>query len=174
MMDRLGCRLCFETENPDWLLFKSRNRIKFMMLQIRAVEPADYDWLLDLHHTVYRELIIEEFGYWDDDEELGLFLEAWETKKIEVILKQYEPVGMFIVFEQDGFLWLDEIQISPQYQNQGVGSEILSQLIVRARKLFVPLRLRVLHANKGAHRLYRKLGFEQIDCLKHHTVMEMK
>ncbi|MCB1936477.1 MAG: GNAT family N-acetyltransferase [Nitrosomonas sp.] len=145
-----------------------------MTLQIRSVQVADYDWLLDLHHTVYRELIIEEFGYWDDDEELGLFLEAWETKKIEVIMKQSESVGMFIVLEQDGFLWLDEIQISPQYQNQGIGSEVISQLIVRARKLSLPLRLRVLHANRGAYRLYQKLGFEQVDCLKHHTVMETK
>ena len=61
-------------------------------MQIRAIQSSDYDWLLDLHHTVYRELIIEEFGYWDDDEELGLFLEAWETKKIEVIMMQGEPV----------------------------------------------------------------------------------
>jgi len=145
-----------------------------MDLHIRPVHATDYDWLLDLHHTVYQELIIEEFGYWDDDEELGLFLEAWETKNIEIIMKQNELAGMFIVLQQDGFLWLDEIQISPQFQNQGIGSEIIARLIVRARKMNLPLRLRVLHANKGAHRLYQKLGFEQIEYLKHHTIMETK
>lgn len=145
-----------------------------MNLIIRCAIASDYHWLLDLHHTVYRELIIEEFGYWDDDEEMGLFLEAWETKDIEVVLQQGVPVGMFIILEQDGFLWLDEIQISPYYQSQGIGSEIIAGLILRARKKDLPLRLRVLHANKGAQRLYRKLGFEQISHLRHHCVMEAR
>ena len=145
-----------------------------MDLQIRSANTSDYDWLLDLHHTVYRELIIEEFGYWDDDEEFGLFLDAWEKKNIEVIMIQNEPIGMFIVEQQDGYLWLDEIQITPHFQNQGIGTEIILRLIIRARKLYLPLRLRVLHANKGAYRLYMKLGFEQISRVKHHTVMETK
>ncbi|MBX3640271.1 MAG: GNAT family N-acetyltransferase [Nitrosomonas sp.] len=145
-----------------------------MDLYTRPAHAADYDWLLDLHHTVYRELIIEEFGYWDDDEELGLFLEAWETKPIEIIMKQDEAVGMFIVLPQEDYLWLDEIQINPQYQNQGIGSTIIAQLIVRARKLNMPLRLRVLHANSGAHRLYRKLGFRQISRVEHHAVLEIQ
>lgn len=145
-----------------------------MDLYIRSVQAADYDWLLDLHHTVYRELIIDEFGYWDDDEELGLFLQAWETKNIEVIMQKDEAVGMFIVLLQQDYLWLDEIQISPQYQNQGIGSTIIARLIVRARKLNVPLRLRVLHANKGARRLYLKLGFRPVSRLEHHTVLEIQ
>jgi ribosomal protein S18 acetylase RimI-like enzyme len=145
-----------------------------MDLYIRSVQSADYDWLLDLHHTVYRELIIEEFGYWDDDEELGLFLRAWETKNIEVIVQQSEAVGMFIVIPRQDCLWLDEIQISPQYQNQGIGSTIIAGLIVRARKLNTPLRLRVLHANKGAYRLYLKLGFRTVSRVEHHTVLEIE
>jgi ribosomal protein S18 acetylase RimI-like enzyme len=145
-----------------------------MDLYIRPARATDYDWLLDLHHTVYRELIIEEFGYWDDDEEFGLFLQAWETKNIEIIMQQDVAVGMFIVLPQPDYLWLDEIQIDPQYQNQGIGSTIIARLIVRARKLNLPLRLRVLHANKGAHRLYLKLGFRQISCVEHHTVLEIQ
>ncbi|MCP5275625.1 MAG: GNAT family N-acetyltransferase [Burkholderiales bacterium] len=144
-----------------------------MTIRIRPVEQSDYDWLLDLHHTVYRELIINEFGYWDDDEELGLFLEAWETKKIDIILKQDKPVGMFIIQRQDDYLWLDEIQVEPQFQNQGIGTEIIMQLILRARKISLPIRLRVLHANQGAYRLYRKLGFQNICRAEHHNVMEL-
>ncbi|HNP26506.1 MAG TPA: GNAT family N-acetyltransferase, partial [Nitrosomonas sp.] len=147
--------------------------IIFMTVRIRPVEHIDYDWLLDLHHTVYRELIIKEFGYWDDDEELGLFLEAWETKKIDIITKHGNSVGMFIIEKRNDYLWLDEIQIDPRYQNQGIGTEVIAQLILRARKLELPLRLRVLHANQGAYRLYQKLGFRQISCAAHHNVMEL-
>ncbi len=144
-----------------------------MTISTRSAEPSDYHWLLDLHHTVYRELIIREFGYWDDDEELGLFLKSWETKNIEVVLKHDKPVGMFIMLRQDDYLWLDEIQIEPQYQNLGIGTEIIVQLILKARKLGLPLRLRVLHANQDAVRLYQRLGFRQISSVEHHDVLEL-
>ena len=145
-----------------------------MTIRIRSVESSDYDWLLDLNNTVYRELIINEFGYWDDDEELGMFLESWETKKIDVILKYDRPVGMFIIHHRENGLWLDEIQIDPQYQNQGIGTEIVIQLIVKARQLNLPLRLRVLHANQGAYRFYLKLGFQRISHATHYYVMELR
>ncbi len=143
-----------------------------MNIQTRPTRNSDYQWLLELHHTVYRDLITLEFGYWDEDEELGLFRKAWESKPIEILMLDEKNVGMFIVEEHSDHLWLDEIQIDPSYQHQGIGTEVIGQLIVRARARHLPLRLRVLHVNQGACRLYQKLGFRQIDLAKHHTVME--
>ncbi len=57
-----------------------------MNIQTRSIRDSDYQWLLELHHTVYRDLIMEEFGYWDEDEELGLFVKAWESEPIEVLM----------------------------------------------------------------------------------------
>ena len=143
-----------------------------MNIQTRPARNSDYQWLLELHHTVYRDLITQEFGYWDEDEELGLFMKAWESKPIEILILDEKNVGMFIVDEHADHWWLDEIQIDPRYQQQGIGTEVIGQLIASARTHHLPLRLRVLHVNQGACRLYQKLGFRQIDRAKHHTVME--
>lgn len=144
-----------------------------MKIQTRPARDSDYQWLLKLHHTVYRDLIMREFGYWDEDEELGLFVKAWESKPIEILMLEARRVGMLSVDKQADHWWLDEIQIDPRYQNQGIGTEVIGQLIIRARAHHLPLCLRVLHANQGAYRLYRKLGFRQIDRARHHTVMEI-
>ena len=144
-----------------------------MNIQTRSARNSDYQWLLELHHIVYRDLITKEFGYWDEDEELGLFVKAWESKPIEILMLDDKPVGMFIVEVQTDHLWLDEIQIDPRYQHQGIGTEVIGQLIARAHLCHLPLRLRVLHANQDAYRLYQKLGFSQIGKEKHHTVMEI-
>ena len=144
-----------------------------MNIQTRPARDSDYQWLIELHHTVYRDLITLEFGYWDKDEELGLFMKAWESKPIEILILDEKNVGMFIVDEHADHLWLDEIQIDPRYQHQGIGTEVIGQLIVRARAHHLPLCLRVLHANRSAYRLYQKLGFRQIDRARHHTVMEI-
>ncbi len=145
-----------------------------MNIQTRSARDSDYHWLLELHHIVYRDLITKEFGYWDEDEELGLFVKVWESKPIEILLQNDKLVGMFIVDENSDHWWLDEIQIDPRYQNQGIGTEVVGQLIARARACQLPLRLKVLHANQSAYRLYQKLGFCTIDRAKHHSVMEIK
>ncbi len=144
-----------------------------MNIQIRPAQDSDYQWLLELHHAVYRNLITQEFGYWDEDEELGLFMKAWKSKLIEILVLKDKNVGMLIVDEHADHLWLDEIQIDPCYQHQGIGTKVIRQLIDRARAQHLPLCLRVLHANRSAHRLYQKLGFRQIDRARHHTVMEI-
>ncbi len=145
-----------------------------MSIQILPVRDSDYQWLLELHHTVHRDLITQEFGYWDNDEELGLFKHAWESRKIEILLQNDKPVGMFIVVAHADHLWLDEIQIDPRYQDQGIGTEVIGRLIARARARHFPLRLRVLHANQRAFRLYQRLGFLRIDRAEHHHLMEIK
>ncbi|MBY0475240.1 MAG: GNAT family N-acetyltransferase [Nitrosomonas sp.] len=145
-----------------------------MSIRIRSVRDSDYQWLLELHHTVYRDLITQEFGYWDNDEELGLFKNSWESKQIEILLQNDRPVGMFIAVTHADHLWLDEIQIDPHYQNQGIGTEVIGRLIARARARHFPLRLRVLHANQRACRLYQRLGFLRIDRAEHHHLMEIK
>ncbi|WMJ07949.1 N-acetyltransferase [Nitrosomonas sp. sh817] len=144
-----------------------------MQIHRRPAQNSDYDWLLRLHHTVYRKLIIREFGYWDENEEFELFTEAWQTQQIQILLRDGQRVGMLMILEETGRLWLDEIQIDPQFQNQGIGTAVIEELIATARDRQLPVHLRVLRANRGAHRLYRRLGFRRIEEAKHHIVMEL-
>ena len=88
-----------------------------------------------------------EFGYWDIEEELALFQNAWRSQNISLIMMAKERVGMFILEEYDNHLWLAEIQITAQYQNRGIGAKVIQQLLAKARLQKMPLRLRVLHAN---------------------------
>ncbi len=145
-----------------------------MNIQLRLARNFDYQCMLELPHTVYRDLITRETGYWDSDEELGLFKNAWESKQIEILLLNDKPVGMFIVVVHTDHLWLDEIQVDPCYQNQGIGTAVIARLIARARTCYLPLRLRVLHTNRSAYRLYQRLGFLRIGRVKHHHVMEIR
>lgn len=144
-----------------------------MQIHRRPAQNSDYDWLLRLHHTVYRKLIIREFGYWDENEEFELFTEAWQTQQIQILLRDGQRVGMLMILEETERLWLDEIQIDPQFQNQGIGTAVIEELIATARDRQLPVHLRVLRANCGAHRLYRRLGFRRIEEAKHHIVMEL-
>jgi GNAT superfamily N-acetyltransferase len=56
------------------------------------------------------------------------------------------------------FLFIHEIQLLPEFQGQGIGSEILRDQIAKAKQLALPLKLKVLRKNR-AQELYKRMGF---------------
>lgn len=57
-------------------------------------------------------------------------------------------------------LHLLRFYIAPNVRNQGIGSEVLNQVIARARSMSLPVRLRVL-VNNPAVRFYTRHGFRK-------------
>ena len=153
-------------------MLKTEVQFTPMAIHIRPACDSDYDWLYALNQEVYQDLIPLEFGYWDVEEELALFQKAWQSQNISLIIETGERAGMFILEEQDDYLWLAEIQITAMYQNKGIGTKVIQQLLAKARQQQTSLRLRVLHANHRAYQLYQRLGFRHIDSAKHHHVMQ--
>jgi len=142
-----------------------------MIFHTRPAMNSDYDWLYALNQEIYQNLITLEFGYWDKEEELTLFRNTWNTQNITLIIVDKKRAGMFILEERDDHLWLAEIQITPLYQNSGLGTKVIQQILTKAQQRNIPLRLRVLHANYRAYQLYQRLGFRCINSAKHHHEM---
>jgi ribosomal protein S18 acetylase RimI-like enzyme len=46
----------------------------------------------------------------------------------------------------------------PEFQRDGIGTELVRRMLQRAKELDVPVRLRVLRVNP-AKRLYERMGF---------------
>ena len=141
-------------------------------IQTRSVCVLDYDWLYELHRDVYMDVITRQFGNWDEKEQLNFFQDVWRSHNITAIIIDKEPVGMYQLYQHDDHLWLAEIQIATKYQNNGIGAKVMVELITKAHKLGLPLRLRVLNENHRAQSLYQRLGFRHIKVTKHHHVME--
>lgn len=141
-------------------------------IQTRSVNMLDYDWLYELHRDVYIDVITRQFGDWDEKEQMNFFQDVWKSHNITVITINKEPVGMFQLYQRSDHLWLAEIQIATKYQNNGIGTKVIADLMNKARKLGLPLRLRVLHKNHRAQSLYQRLGFRHTKGTSHHYVME--
>lgn len=143
-----------------------------MTLKTRSSCESDYDWLFALHRASYFDVITRQFGCWDEDEQLRFFLDVWKSQNITVLIKNAKPVGMFQLNEYVDHLWLAELQVTTEHQNNGIGSEVIQMLLLKARTLDLPLRLRVLYENHRAEKLYRRRGFRQINNTEYHHVME--
>lgn len=71
------------------------------------------------------------------------------------------PVGMMKVLRSDGEWTIDQIQLEPEFQSRGMGTEILRKLQASAQAAGVRLTLKVLKVNP-ALRLYERLGFKVV------------
>lgn len=125
------------------------NYIKF-----RTIEVSDYDFLWLLHKAALKKYVTATWG-WDENWQREYFAKEFNTKN-----------GKIIVFEdQDaGFLWYREnpfenslvsVKLLPEFQNKGIGTKIIKELIENSDK---SITLQVLKINP-ARCLYERLGF---------------
>ena len=69
-----------------------------------------------------------------------------------------ELAGYFALHKEDSGEWeLDDLYLFPQFQNQGIGTQVVRDIIEQTAPQ--PLMLYVFTQNTGAVRLYERLGF---------------
>jgi ribosomal protein S18 acetylase RimI-like enzyme len=68
---------------------------------------------------------------------------------------------MMKVLRSDGEWTIDQIQLEPEFQSRGMGTEIVRNLQASAQAAGVRLTLKVLKVNP-ALRLYERLGFKVV------------
>lgn len=91
-----------------------------------------------------------------------------------IVLLDGDPVGRVWVDAGEVELRLLDITVLTVARGRGAGSEVLRGLQARAREAGVPLRHTVLATNVAAQRLYRRLGFVEIDATETHLLMEWR
>ena len=84
-----------------------------------------------------------------------------------------EDIGMVKLVTRDSPWHLRQIQIAPDFQGQGIGALVLSDILEKARKQPADIVLNVLKVNP-AKRLYERLGFEVVAESDHAYKMEWR
>lgn len=92
---------------------------------------------------------------------------AWTKRKIETqigqytcILKDGQKAGYYRLYPMEGQLELDDFYVLPDFRNQGIGTKSLKRIISEAD---CPIFLYVFTQNRGAVKLYRRMGFEKVE-----------
>ncbi|MDO9537748.1 MAG: GNAT family N-acetyltransferase [Thermoplasmata archaeon] len=119
----------------------------------------DYIWLLD---TALRPLLIIEGQMLDPyrrnvNRSYTVLTDAAETGDFGAYWKDDSIVALYLLREN---LILDLV-VNPIYQNQGIGSAILSDILATLMKSHSEVLLYVSKKNAGAMRFYEKMGFKR-------------
>lgn len=129
-----------------------------MNLSIRAADTDDKKFLLDLNKLAYQSLVTEVFGVWDDAWQCRHFEEKWFRNGYQIIQGSNKPIGTIWLSDEQDHVRIHEFQILPAYQNRGIGSVIISQILSDAAKRNKTVKLQVLKGNR-AQQLYERFGF---------------
>jgi len=140
------------------------------MILTRQATTADHDFLKQLHHSAYREVVTRQFGGWVESDQDAWFEKGLSEAAFEVIERDGTPVGALALQQAPHHLFLMELQILPECQKQGIGTAVLLIVLERAAALGLPVHLRVLHQNR-ARALYERHGFTATGQTQTHTLM---
>ena len=123
---------------------------------------GDREFARRVHHEAYREVVMKQFGEWNEELQDQFFEDGWSkgiVRQIVVIDGVDGGVVQRVIRKsREDELFLSELQLLPQFQRRGIGSVIIRQLQSEAKSRGLPLRLQVLRDNQ-AQRLYERLGF---------------
>jgi len=129
-----------------------------MKVLLRKATQADKEFLRDLNRIVYKQLVIEQFGSWDDRWQRNYFDEKWKGAAYQIILVEDHPVGTFWTVEEKDHILVREIQVLPEFQGRRIGTTLMKRLLKNAKTRQLPVRLGLLKANRARH-FYERLGF---------------
>lgn len=139
-------------------------------LQLRPASNEDFDFLYNLHRTTMKEYIEATWG-WDPEYHRERFTNNFQPAKSQIVVVDGRDAGVLVVETRDDELFLSGIYILPEYQNRGLGTSLLRDLLAQAGRRGLPVTLQVIKINP-ARRLYERLGFVVVGETETHTLMK--
>ena len=128
------------------------------MLELRQANSDDYNFLYNLKKETLKKYISKTWG-WDEKWQKEYFSKNFKSEILKIIIKAGKEIGCISIIDEEDHIFLSLIEILPNYQNQGTGSRLIKDLLVKAEKLNKIVNLQVLKTNEKAQKLYLRLGF---------------
>jgi ribosomal protein S18 acetylase RimI-like enzyme len=108
-----------------------------------------------------RQYVEQTWG-WDEDWQRAYFHMRFDPAENQVVVLDSQDIGVISVEWREDVVHLGTLYILPEYQGQGIGTQVLNDLLAAAFREGLPVTLRVLQVNP-AKRLYERLGFVVVE-----------
>jgi GNAT superfamily N-acetyltransferase len=147
------------------------------------VTPDDDEFLLAVYTSTRADELAqvewqpgqkEMFVRWQFELQRKEYDTRYPDARYEVILVDNQPAGRIWIGEDETQIRLLDIGLLEEFQNRGVGTLLLKQLIAEAAAKNKLLRHMVFVLNNNAHRFYERLGFVVIDDVGGYKHMEWR
>ena len=101
------------------------------MLELCKANSDDFNFLYTLKKKALKEYISKTWG-WDEKWQKAYFSKNFKPDLLKIILKSGKEIGCISIIEKKGNYFLSLIEILPKFQNQGIGSKLIKDLLIKA------------------------------------------
>lgn len=147
---------------------QNTNNLNLNFKMTKATEE-DFEFCYTIFKENMKDLIEKNWG-WKED----IFKHNFRIPEIRIIEDKStnKQIGYFQIQYKKDLTYIKEIQIQTEFQNKGIGTQILKIIEKEANeKKLSKLQLQVFKDNK-AKEMYEKFGFKQTKDLDKSIIME--
>ncbi len=140
-------------------------------ITIRDATSNDLEFLYNLLKVALGPHVEQVYGPWNDDVERAKFFESTQPASHQIVERAGDPIGCLKIRRMPTEFKLDRVFLLPAFQNLGIGTRLINQVVSEARSAGLPVRLRVFRVNPARY-LYERLGFVATGETDTHVLME--
>jgi ribosomal protein S18 acetylase RimI-like enzyme len=130
-----------------------------MDISFRAATPGDRDFYFYIRKTTIKPYV-SQYIPWDDDREYQNIPSKIDPAHDKVIMTMGKEIGLIGTFEDEAVLYLNLLNIVPDYQNRGLGTWLLSAVKDESRAKQKNIMLNTYQNNTRAIQFYLRNEFE--------------
>lgn len=144
-----------------------------MEYSFRKCTLEDFDFLFNLKKENFKWYVDKIWGWQDNEQKQKLKQDLNEhLAHKRIIMYENKPIGVYAIhITEDGDLFINEISITKEYQNKGIGRGILEKQLNENHKKGIRTILQVFKDNP-AKKFYESLGFTVYGETETHYQME--
>ena len=137
---------------------------------LREITEQDYDFIYQVKKDAYQKYVEINFGEWKDELQKEFFKVFMERFKegARIITFQGNDIGFYNSCQNDYIYEIGNICIAPEYQNQGIGTAILQDVLDAHTDKEIHLQY---FKQNPVGRLYERLGFQKVGETPYHCQM---
>jgi ribosomal protein S18 acetylase RimI-like enzyme len=160
---------------------ESTNSKSAVSVSLRPATVADREFLIAVYDSTRAEELAqvaweegqkEAFVRWQFERQDEEYRQRFPNARYDVILVDGVPAGRIWIGIDEKQIRLLDIGLLTHFQNRGVGTHLMRQLMAEATQANKVLRHMVFMLNENAHRFYERLGFVVIEDLGAYKHME--
>lgn len=146
--------------------------IDYSLLKIIPADESHREFSYQVKIITMGGYITQIWG-WDEKLQKQFHSREWQEKRPQIIVYDSQPIGTIYTVNNENHLHIEQFYILPEYQNKGIGSHLLKEILDNADNTGTSTELAVLK-NNPAISLYRRHGFEITGSNEYQYLMERK
>jgi RimJ/RimL family protein N-acetyltransferase len=140
---------------------------------LRKATDDDYELSFEIRKNALGEYVKRTWG-WDEDWQWKYHKDDFNPDILKIIEVGPEPAGSLEIYTEDNHMIISGLYITDKFQNQQIGTRIMTSILRDALANSANVKLQVLKVNLKAKALYERLGFRVLEITDSHYKMIYK